>query len=541
MAHRYLFLLKIPAAILLIVAADQLLLNGEMGSWFGGLALGWIGLLLAVRPALRRPASLIALAIAAGFALVLAYDPWPLGWALFWSALSIAALMPRIGRFDDAGRWGLRLLAHGLSGPLTPLLDLARLSRRRPQRGGRTPSNLLTLLVLPLAMTGLFVALFASANPIIAETLGQVRLPWFGEVVFWGMTLVVVWPSLRPSRWATRVTTLLPRTGMPLPSLPVASLLLSLMLFNLVFAVQNGLDLAFLWSGAALPKGMTLADYAHRGAYPLIATALLAGLFVLVALRPGSASAANPAIRRLVVLWVAQNLLLVASSILRTLDYVEAYSLTAFRIAALAWMGLVAIGLALICWRMLAGKSAAWLINANALMAALVLSTASVVDLDASAAAWNVRHAREVGGRGVELDLCYLSRSGSSSLVSLVELERRPLQPGFRDRVRFVRDLQFRMLADAQADWRSWTWRGAQRLATARHMLGANPPKPAALPPGAFRDCDGSIQLPAPPSAPEPAPATAANAAEAAARATEAAVANATANATPPLTGAASR
>ncbi|WP_163595012.1 DUF4153 domain-containing protein, partial [Klebsiella pneumoniae] len=89
-------------------------------------------------------------------------------------------------------------------------------------------------------------------------------------------------------------------------------------------------------------------------------------LFVLVALRPGSPSAADPTIRRLVVLWVAQNLLLVASSILRTLDYVAAYSLTSFRIAALAWMGLVAIGLALICWRMLAGRSAAWLINANA-------------------------------------------------------------------------------------------------------------------------------------------------------------------------------
>ncbi len=538
MAHRYLFLLKIPAAILMIVAADQLLLDGGMGSWFGGLALCWIGLLLAVRPALRRPASLVALAIAAGFALVLAYDPWPLGWALFWSALSIAALMPRIGRFDDAGRWGLRLLVHGASGPLTPLLDLIRLSRLRSPRGGRALANLLTLVVLPLAMTGLFVALFASANPLIAETLGQVRLPWFGEVLFWGMTLVVVWPSLRPSRWATRIATLLPRTEMPLPSIPAASLLLSLLLFNLVFAVQNGLDLAFLWSGAPLPKGMTLADYAHRGAYPLIATALLAGLFVLVALRPGSASAANPAIRRLVVLWVAQNLLLVASSILRTLDYVDAYSLTAFRIAALAWMGLVAIGLALICWRMLAGKSAAWLVNANALMAALVLSAASVVDLDASAAAWNVRHAREAGGRGVQLDLCYLSRSGASSLISLIDLERRPLQPGFRDRVRFVRDLQFRMLADAQADWRSWTWRGAQRLATARHMLGANPAKPATLPPGAFRDCDGSIQLPAPP---EPAPTTAADAAEAAAQATEAAVANATANATPPLTGAASR
>ena len=65
-------------------------------------------------------------------------------------------------------------------------------------------------------------------------------------------------------------------------------------LFQAVFALQNGLDLAFLWSGAPLPDGMTLAEYAHRGAYPLIATALLAGLFVLVTLRPGAPTRRNP-------------------------------------------------------------------------------------------------------------------------------------------------------------------------------------------------------------------------------------------------------
>jgi len=531
---RFSFLIKLAAVIAMIAAADHLFLGGEMGSWIGALAIGWMALLLVTRPALRRQPSLVALAIAAGFALVMAHDPGLLGWVLFWSALSIATLMPRVGRFDDAWRWSLRLFAHGISGPAAPILDLVRLSKARAPRGARNLAGLAMLLALPLAMTALFVALFAAANPIIAQLLGQLRLPWFGEVIFWGMTLVVVWPSLRPTRWATRITTLLPRADLTLPAIPDGSLLLSLFLFNTVFAIQNGLDLAFLWSGAPLPAGVTLADYAHRGAYPLIATALLAGLFVLVALKPGSASAANPMIRRLVVLWVAQNLLLVASSILRTLDYVEAYSLTGFRIAALAWMALVAIGLMLICWRMLAGRSAAWLINANALVAALVLTAASVVDLDASAAAWNVRHAREVGGRGVELDLCYLSSNGASSLLSLIELERRPIAPGFRDRVRYVRDLKLRLLADAQADWRSWTWRGAQRLSTARRLLGPNPPLPAALPPHAYRTCAGEIAFP------EPDPTPPATEAEAAPAPTDP-VAHAVSNATPPLTGAPSR
>ncbi len=66
-------------------------------------------------------------------------------------------------------------------------------------------------------------------------------------------------------------------------------------------------------------------------------------------------------LRRLVTLWIAQNVLLVASSILRTIDYIAVYSLTPWRIAALAWMALVAVGLVLILWRMWRGLSARWL------------------------------------------------------------------------------------------------------------------------------------------------------------------------------------
>src|SRR3546814_3553719 len=71
----------------------------------------------------------------------------------------------------------------------------------------------------------------------------------------------------------------------------------------------------------------------------------------------------------MVVLGIAQDVLLVASSILRTGDYIAAYGLTELRIEALAWMGLVAIGLVLICWRLIRARSPRWLINANAIAA----------------------------------------------------------------------------------------------------------------------------------------------------------------------------
>ena len=309
--------------------------------------------------------------------------------------------------------------------------------------------------------------------------------------------MILAWSSLRPRKFRLFAHGREATGERDLAGVSVASITLSLILFNAVFALQNGLDLVYLWSKAGLPEGVTLAQYAHRGAYPLIATALLAGLFVLVTLRPGSASAALPLIRKLVTVWVAQNIFLVASSILRTIDYVDAFSLTRLRIAALAWMVLVAIGLFLICWRMLKGRSGSWLINANAIAAATLLSIASVVDLGAVAAAWNVRHAREVDASGSSLDLCYMEELGASALVSLVTLEQRPIDEAFRARVRQSREqVLHRTLVEHGDGW--WTWRNARRLAEARRLLGErSAPVVAQRPP---RRCDG--QPIAPPAAP---------------------------------------
>ncbi len=96
---------------------------------------------------------------------------------------------------------------------------------------------------------------------------------------------------------------------------------------------------------------MTHAAYAHRGAYPLIVTALLAAACRLITMRPGSETSGDRLIRALVYLWTAQNIVLVISSILRLDLYVSIYSLTYWRVAAFIWMGLVAVGLVLIMAR----------------------------------------------------------------------------------------------------------------------------------------------------------------------------------------------
>lgn len=488
--HPSSFLIKPLAALALVGLADILLFDREVG-WTLGLAAAAFPLMaLALNRGLRRDRMALAAALGAcAFALVQVERPTLVGLALFWTCLGIAVLAPRAGRGEDVGRWAQRLAFLGVAAPVAPALDLLRTARARRRSGApRRVRDLLVPLILPLAGGWVFLWLFGQANPLIARTLAELRLPAIDvpRALFWMFGLVAAWAVLRP-RTRRRWLPLPEETTAPLPGVSVASVTLSLLVFNALFALQNGLDLAFLWSGAPLPPGVTLADYAHQGAYPLIITALLAGLFVLVALQPGSATAERPLIRTLVVVWTGQNLFLVASTALRTLDYVEAYSLTRLRIAALVWMALVAVGLALICWRLVRGRSAAWLLGTNAAALGLVLAVLSLVDLGAVAAHWNVRHAREAGGRGAALDVCYLRRLGPAALVSLAELERRPLPAELRERVAHARhDAQLRLLDD-QGHWRSWTFRGARRLAATEALAG--PPAPL---PTASRDCAGA-------------------------------------------------
>jgi hypothetical protein len=472
----------------------------------GGFALAWVVGVLIVRPGLvRDPRAAGAMAAAAVLGLVLFDRPGPLAWLLFGLALVVAGLSARVARGEPTWRWGQRLAVNGVVAAVGPLLDLQRMNRRRWRRG--VPGSVwsvVKMLALPLVGGMVFLSLFAAANPLIADALDRMRLPSLSaetvvRMVCWMVVLLMTGAVLRP-RWRRKLIGLPSLGDAKMPGVTGASITLSLVVFNAVFALQNGLDLAFLWSGAPLPGDMGLADYAHRGAYPLIATALLAGLFVLIALRPGSETARKPLVRALVVVWVGQNMLLVASSILRTADYIESYALTRFRIAAVIWMVMVGVGLLLICWRMLRDRDGHWLIDANVKLVLVVLAAVSVVDLGSIAAAWNVRHAREVGGRGVELDLGYLHTLGAPALVSLVELEQRVDDPLLRDRVAAVRaDIMADVVRD-QAEWRGWTWRNARRL---ERVEALTRDRPLDAPRDGERLWDGRL---APPPRPSPVP-----------------------------------
>jgi Domain of unknown function (DUF4173) len=154
-------------------------------------------------------------------------------------------------------------------------------------------------------------------------------------------------------------------------------------------------------------------------------------------------------------------------------------------------MALVGVGLVLVTWRMLRGNSLAWLVNGNALAAFAVLSACTLVDLGATAATWNVRHAREVGGEGVHLDLCYLNQLEGSSLTALASLEQHSkLDPSFRQRVILVRQQVQERSALRQVQKGGWDWRDAQRM----DALNGQKLKRLSIPKGYYVACDGHLR-----------------------------------------------
>ena len=362
------------------------------------------------------------------------------------------------------------------SGPFQLGSVLIKIRQHRQQTGTVVISrgNALSWAV-PVGLGFIFLLLFRSANPVIESWIDVediydlFRALDFARVLFWAIAVGVVWSFVRVrvrSKVNSAVTTADTLTAKVAGTASrylfgMAAVLRSLLLFNALFAIQTVLDIAFLWGGASLPDGMTYASYAHRGAYPLVVTALLAGAFLLIAMRPGSATEASSPIRALVYLWTGQNVVLVISSMWRLNLYIEVFSLTNLRVAAFIWMFLVAGGLILIVARIAFKNSNTWLISKNTVMLAATLYICAYINFPYFIAQYNVTHSREFGGGGVGLDTRYLCSLGPQAYPAVKE----NLAPHMSawDRYNSCARGQINLLQDQINDWRGWSYR-SQRL-----------------------------------------------------------------------------
>ena len=501
------------AATTLSVALADWLFYGHPVGWTAGLFTAFVLALLTLRGGafLRNWRGMLVLLAAGGLVAALVEEPTPLAVLLAILAACMLAVLNRNAWPGGTRLWALRLV-EGIGIALVRVVTDNRIAlrwiRRRPMSGAG-PARLVTVWALPVVLGAVFVALFRAANPIIARLVGD-ALEWLGDLlshvlalvdlprnVFWACVAAVVYALLRvrqsrrhaalslaaaAEQWdgwsageetadAARVTaySLAPR-AVSAEGIVVRCLLV----FNALFAVQTALDAAYLFGGAALPDGMTFAQYAHRGAYPLVATALLAAAFVLAAFRPGGAAERSSLARRLVYAWVAQNVFLTVTAAWRLDLYVGVYSLTRLRVAAGVWMLLVATGLVWIGCRIVFRRGNAWLLNANVLTTLAVLYACCFVNFDRVIADYNVAHCREAGGEGVPIDADYLYSLGPDALPALRRVTP-TLADGKRRRAAEAYCVALTsQLRDELKDWRGWTLRRWRTWSAVEPISGAS-------------------------------------------------------------------
>lgn len=491
--------LHAAAALGLVAAGDLFFYGLEDVGWTAGLFAGLLMLsMVFLNPRLiKKPAGLILFFLLAGLPASFAESPTLLATALIVAGLAALALADRehlTAKFWFWAEAALLLLLQGfLRLPIDAAASAGNVHRLRlPTR----TTEIIAIWAVPLGLSAVFMLLFASGNPVIAKWLEplewfqnlELNLPDEARVVFWAALLLVCWIFLRAAPFfvpservlgsqssaaegmanaATAEAKLFPT---PSPAMVVRAMVL----FNIVFAIQNGLDLEYLWGGAELPEGVTYASYVHSGTYPLIASALLAGAVVLLAFPSNATQKPSRWAYALMYVWIIQNVFLILSAMQRMALYVDAYALTYLRIAAVVWMGLVAVGLILIVLRIIFNRSGRWLINTNIMALIAVFYVSCFVDFARLIADYNVANCRELGGRGVPLDVKYLRKIGTSSLPALNKFLS--VAPEKTEKLRFAKysvSVLEKSLIKSQSDWRTWTFRGDRLM----REIAANVPQ----------------------------------------------------------------
>lgn len=409
-------------AALAVLLADHLLVTAVAPGWTLGAvpALG-VALVCWRCPALLRYRDSVLTIVATLVAcLVPMYDSSWLAPCLATLGIGLLVLQANDWRWSGVTGALTAISQTAVVSPFQMLEDAHEILAHRPVWG--TGGGSLAKWIAPLVIAAIFGLIFTIANPVIGTWLVTVS-NWIVQFMegWWQwlpspLRILAWWFFAGAAWWALRGRiTQKPLVRAPLRCAPAdrtAQAVRMLLVCNAVFLVQTILDAVYLWGGAALPMGMSWATYAHRGSWPLmIAVVISAGLVCWAFVPSGAAERSLPA-RWLVGAWLGQNALLVAGAVRRLDLYVEVYGLSYWRLAAGLWMILVAVGVGLILWRILANRSTRWLIDVNALTTVVALLVAAGCNADGIIAWHNVRHCREAGGAGTSLDFDYLRQLG---------------------------------------------------------------------------------------------------------------------------------
>jgi hypothetical protein len=248
--------------------------------------------------------------------------------------------------------------------------------------------------------------------------------PW--RLALWTAIAVAALPLLRPVQvgaWWWAWTERLPRWPDLIPHRAARlNSVLILVAMNVLFAVANLADVLFLWSGRALPAGVTYSGFVHSGVNALTTTVVLSAIVLTSIFQQTLAVAGRRYLKILAGLWIAQNLFLLLSVGLRLMKYMEAYDMTVERLSVIIFLVLVAAGYGLLAVKIVRDKSLSWLAGGGVLAVCAVLYITQFLNLAGWTADYN--EARWEHDMSRNLDVGYLNRLGPGAWPALARIEQ---------------------------------------------------------------------------------------------------------------------
>ncbi len=398
-----------------------------------------------------------------------------------------------------------------------PMAALDGAGELAPQRGAtRTGWRWARLSVIPMLVLALFFQLYRVGNPKFEHlTAGFLDSLWqvladlfsfvftahvlfflFGLFACGGMLfrfaprLVAQWEAGLSDRMQ-RIRVKRPHWLAPIAMDPLERErrrgIVLLVLVNALLLVVNLIDIDWVWVRFEVPEGFSLKQFVHEGTWALIISILLSIVVVLWLFRGNQNFYwRNRWLKRLAMLWVAQNGILAVSVFLRNWHYISFHGLAYKRIGVIVFLALVVVGLVTLFIKVKERRSLYYLVRVNTWAAFVMLAGLTTVDWDSFIVRVNLMH-----DNPGEIDIDnYLAMSDKvlPLLYANIDLVEQQMERHKHNRVRWVESLdpgEFRDALDRKRDaflarrtaqyWQEWTWADARTLKglEARHTIAA--------------------------------------------------------------------
>jgi Domain of unknown function (DUF4173) len=442
-----LWVVALAAAALHVAAYRGLIVTREQRGWLIAAVLCAAGIAWRDAELLRLLNILGTLVAISLFAMTAAGQPAP------------SLVAARLRDIITAGLYTLRDLIVGA--PVLVAKD-AQLQALPAARGHAAWSVLrAALLTVPLVIV--ITVLLSRADPVFASVFS---LPAFDVERLVSHTMLIgafAWWSAGWLRGALLGLSKRPSLPDQLPlRLGLVEISTSLGAVILLFAVFVALQLRWLFGGADVvlaTTGLTVAEYARRGFFELVAVAVIVLPLILVTHAVAADERVSRRHRHLSLALVVLLAAIMASAILRMRLYVTHFGLTADRLTATAIMLWLAVVLVAMAFTVLRGRSRPFA-AITVLSAFGTLFTLNVLNPDLLVARVNL--GRPAGEQ--EVDYAYLARLGGDATPTVVQALHAAVPSPVSCKA--AQSLRARWLRQTEASWNLGARRGRTAVET---------------------------------------------------------------------------